>query len=535
MGGVVVVSNGGDDAMRTAEVALANGTRLTLSLEAFGAAMAPVDLELDVGVRLDWANMTPLGVFGGHTIVFYAPAGWPGRVCVNGKVAQADVPAGDEPLVIEQEGLRLVLVRTELARRTWPMEEGLVFGPEFVGEELDDLVPAPRAKQFAILPPEGKLTHKKIKTEPASHSAPPRLGQWKRVSVCTEPSADGLEWTKLDRPRDVDQLGVPQGYVWCRAVVPEPRACKRHLLLPDCEDRAIVYVNGEYVGTWGRGDGATRKPLPAAMKRGENAIVLLTDNLGRVCGGSRLGERKGLFGPIYDAKPLRTRKFKVRPFEDFSKRMVPRALQHLADELQSMPVHAAELSLPLTKVTPIHLSFTDLPNHAAVYVNERSVGFYPAQSGNYADITLGPELRKGKNTVRLLLWGEVDAKALDRVRFHALDAEVTHKARWSWRKWQMPREGGPVVGKDQPAWYACRFKRPADAESLYLHILSARKGQIFLNGHNVGRFWTVGPQFRYYLPACWMQEENELLIFEESGAIPSKSRLERCVHGPYGD
>ena len=59
------------------------------------------------------------------------------------------------------------------------------------------------------------------------------------------------------------------------------------------------------------------------------------------------------------------------------------------------------------------------------------------------------------------------------------------------------------------------------------------KGQIFLNGHNVGRFWTVGPQEDYYLPSCWLKEENELMLFEEQGLIPAGSALELRRLGPY--
>ena len=65
-------------------------------------------------------------------------------------------------------------------------------------------------------------------------------------------------------------------------------------------------------------------------------------------------------------------------------------------------------------------------------------------------------------------------------------------------------------------------------------MLGGEKGQIFLNGHNVGRFWNIGPQQRYYLPECWLDESNELMVFEERGNIPSGSRLEYCPKGPYG-
>jgi len=90
-----------------------------------------------------------------------------------------------------------------------------------------------------------------------------------------------------------------------------------------------------------------------------------------------------------------------------------------------------------------------------------------------------------------------------------------------------------VVGKDCPAWYVTTFPRPEGDEPLFLHVVGARKGQVFLNGRNVGRFWGIGPQEYYYLPECWMSEENELVIFAEDGNSPSRSRLEFRPLGPY--
>jgi hypothetical protein len=53
----------------------------------------------------------------------------------------------------------------------------------------------------------------------------------------------------------------------------------------------------------------------------------------------------------------------------------------------------------------------------------------------------------------------------------------------------------------------------------------AFKGQLWLNGHNVGRFWQTGRTQRYYyLPRARMQPDNELLLFDESGRFPKGPR-----------
>ncbi|QGZ59134.1 beta-galactosidase [Paraburkholderia acidiphila] len=41
------------------------------------------------------------------------------------------------------------------------------------------------------------------------------------------------------------------------------------------------------------------------------------------------------------------------------------------------------------------------------------------------------------------------------------------------------------------------------------------KGVVWVNGHNLGRYWRIGPQQRLYCPAPWLKQgENEVLIFD---------------------
>lgn len=42
-----------------------------------------------------------------------------------------------------------------------------------------------------------------------------------------------------------------------------------------------------------------------------------------------------------------------------------------------------------------------------------------------------------------------------------------------------------------------------------------RKGFVFVNGHNLGRYWDIGPQVRLYCPASWLNKgNNEILVFD---------------------
>jgi beta-galactosidase len=49
----------------------------------------------------------------------------------------------------------------------------------------------------------------------------------------------------------------------------------------------------------------------------------------------------------------------------------------------------------------------------------------------------------------------------------------------------------------------------------YLDLSQYVKGVVFVNGHNLGRFWHIGPQQRLYCPASWLKKgSNEIVVFD---------------------
>ena len=56
---------------------------------------------------------------------------------------------------------------------------------------------------------------------------------------------------------------------------------------------------------------------------------------------------------------------------------------------------------------------------------------------------------------------------------------------------------------------------PADT---FLDTRSLGKGEIWLNGQPLGRFWNVGPQVTLYVPAPWLRKgTNEIVVFDLEG------------------
>ena len=61
----------------------------------------------------------------------------------------------------------------------------------------------------------------------------------------------------------------------------------------------------------------------------------------------------------------------------------------------------------------------------------------------------------------------------------------------------------------------------------FMDMSSWGKGQLYVNGHAIGRFWNIGPQQRLYVPGCWLKKgRNEVIVLDVIG--PSESVIRGC-------
>lgn len=69
------------------------------------------------------------------------------------------------------------------------------------------------------------------------------------------------------------------------------------------------------------------------------------------------------------------------------------------------------------------------------------------------------------------------------------------------------------AAKSGPMFFRGRFA--AGGADTFLDMRGWSKGQAWVNGHNLGRFWNRGPQQALYLPGCWLQPSgNEALLLD---------------------
>jgi beta-galactosidase len=70
------------------------------------------------------------------------------------------------------------------------------------------------------------------------------------------------------------------------------------------------------------------------------------------------------------------------------------------------------------------------------------------------------------------------------------------------------------AGTNEPALYRGSFEVPKTGDT-FLDLRGWGRGVVWVNGHNLGRFWRVGPQQTLYCPGPWLKPgRNEILVLD---------------------
>jgi beta-galactosidase len=65
-----------------------------------------------------------------------------------------------------------------------------------------------------------------------------------------------------------------------------------------------------------------------------------------------------------------------------------------------------------------------------------------------------------------------------------------------------------------PTFYRGRFPLKKTGDT-FLDVRSLGKGALWINGHAIGRFWSIGPQQTLFVPGPWLREgDNEIIVFD---------------------
>jgi len=190
------------------------------------------------------------------------------------------------------------------------------------------------------------------------------------------------------------------------------------------------------------------------------------------------------------------------------------------------------------------LTVTDIHDYATVFLNGIYLGKLDRREGiNTIDI---PETNVEFPVLEILVEGMgrinfaqnlIDRKGItDRVTLNGMTL-------MNWTVYNLPmdrkfiynlRSSGQTHNKPGIFFKANFILSSAEgniSSDTFIDLSNYIKGFVWVNGHNLGRYWNIGPQKRLYCPASWLRAGmNEIIIFDlhqiEAKPITSAPTLE---------
>jgi beta-galactosidase GanA len=84
---------------------------------------------------------------------------------------------------------------------------------------------------------------------------------------------------------------------------------------------------------------------------------------------------------------------------------------------------------------------------------------------------------------------------------------------------------GPIGEAARPETFFRGSFDLAELGDTYLDMSGWKKGVVWVNGHNLGRFWDIGPQKRLFCPAPYLKKgRNEIIVFDLHRTVPAEIR-----------
>lgn len=537
---VFVFCNARNEERRHASVVLADGSTLPLELEHAPVAWLLSGVHLVDRATLDYCNLNAFAMVG-RVFVCFGPGGMFGVYSINGSAFNVVVPTNDEPNISTHEGITIVVCNERSIDAVW-------LGPScvFIGASGVDAagrpMPHPDYKKITRISGTGESTPVQAPAASA-RKAKAAIGPWSVCGTDSLVSGKSERYASIEAPATLESLGAPSGYAWMRlAFKGMSRSAKAGFF--EAADRLHLYFDSEFHRLVGAGPGAEGPVVPLPFKKGEHTLTMLIDNLGRWADGDLLGENKGLFGHVVEVDTFRAGTPKVVSARSIEPLQHWPVVMGLEDGDATDP-RRVTWRIQHRKKTSLIMRVGGLRDPAMLLVNGQPIRMLPR--GVVVTAILTPEmLSRGTSEVQVAVVGDIESALRElkgTAEFYEAASILSARAGWAFAKWEPPSSSkftpigkkGASEWKGRPAWWRASLSIDSTDAPLYLEARGLTKGQLLLNGHNLGRYFvatrtgkSVPGQDRYYLPEPWLKVgANELMIFDEHGFSP-----EQCVVRP---
>jgi hypothetical protein len=541
----------GDEPGRTVDLLLPQGTTLPVEVGPDGVTWCAFDAFLGGRATLDYCNLSAFALVGKVLVVFGRP-GAKAILSINGSPMESEVPKGkgSVPTIINHEGCAVVIATHEHLDTIHLTDDAVYVGVTGLTTAMQPIA-IPGTKSCTKINADGESSA--VSVGRATHGKRPHekatIAEWSHAIASDYIDGSSARFAAIDGPADLGSLGCQYGYGWYRCRIKSSSASKHHVMAPRSGDRLHAFIDGQDAGMLGRGPGAA-DTLALSLKKGPQTLVMLADNLGRLSGGMGLGELKGLYGEIWDVEAIKGVKGQLKNGEPID----PLAFRTPIWGVQSgdLTLHErATWTVPHRKKHPIIMSIGVFSGRGLLLVNDKPVAFI--ERGGLEQIVLDSEqLKGGANTIQVALLAESTTEAteaaieslLEHVRFYDGVEALTAKGEWGFARWEPPRASAftkqrPAGKLAGPTWWKTTFRCADGHVPLRLDLTGFTKGQVYVNGRDVGRYFVatpdgkpIVPRMQPFIPSAWIRagDENELLVFDEHGGNPGKIQLHAAEH-----
>jgi beta-galactosidase len=168
------------------------------------------------------------------------------------------------------------------------------------------------------------------------------------------------------------------------------------------------------------------------------------------------------------------------------------------------------------------LSIKELRDYGIVFINGKKIGVLDRR---LKQDSIAVDLPAGEVTIDILV------ENLGRINFGpnllknnkgiTTSVSLNGKALKGWDMYSLPFQNIHAIkfdknnsSQDMPVVKKAYFTITETADT-YLDMRNWGKGSVWINGHNLGRYWSIGPQQTLYVPVEWLKKgRNEVVILE---------------------
>ncbi|WP_223589516.1 beta-galactosidase [Neobacillus bataviensis] len=329
---------------------------------------------------------------------------------------------------------------------------------------------------------------------------------------------------EADKPLDFSSFGQFSGYLGYESEFYAEETKETTIVFTRIEDPVLVFCNDQYVGKLSM-IGAAAIELP--VKKGKNTLTCLVQNMGRFNFTQALGEPKGMS----EAPALNGKYLSIREGWQVEGCGVPHHLTNIPKIegrigfLKSFFNNGYDCAILVGEGV------------SRVKVNGRSVKMLMESQtawsrGNavYGIADISDALKQGENVI------DLDAQNLSSIRRFDLYLfnEKEQIRNWKTKSFaQLQEEKEWTVVDPQtisPRWYKSSFDwNPENGPIVKIRLDGMSKGCFWVNGHCLGRYWNIGPQEEYKIPASFLTQHNEVVIFDEEGMRPDQVAIHSYI------